>query len=80
MSGRKNLPNICEMKVTIMRPVSQPDPYSDTAIRTSVTSEMAIWLMIWPQTSSHDEEAHKNKSVLFVFLFKRAADDIQTDT
>lgn len=60
-----------------MRPVSQPDPCTNMAIRTTVTSWMVIWLMLCPQILPLEEAACRKKSVLFAFLPNTfAADDI----
>lgn len=76
-SGRKNLQSISEMKSWIMRPVSPLDPCTNTAIRTSVTSWMAIWLMVCPQILPLEEAACNNESALFASL---PNDDIQIGT
>lgn len=53
-----------------MRPVSRAYLGSNTAIRSTVTSWMAIRLTLCPQILSLDETAYKNKSVLFCIYYK----------
>ena len=63
-----------------MRPVCQADLCSDTAIRTEVTSWMAVWLTPLPQSLSFDKAAERENPRCFTFNLNISEDDVQIGT